>query len=95
MRGSQITDSAGQFSESLILKRILCSNGDTYLLAVGKTRCDTLAFMNPQPFQPSEDWQGSPERLHGCAWMGKQGPDASDPVEAAALRKSLSWHCLP
>lgn len=89
MRGS-IWAQLVSFLELLILKPVLCSNGDTYLLAVGKTRCDTLAFMNPQPFQPSEDGRDPRESSHGCAWMGKQGPVASDPVEAAALRKSLS-----
>lgn len=40
-------------------------------------------------------WRGSPERHHGCAWMGKQGSVASDLVGEAALRKNLLWHYLP
>lgn len=70
MHGSQITDSAGQFSESLILRRILDSNGDTYLSAVGKTRCATLVFINPQPIQPSED--GGDPHLDR-AWTAEAG----------------------
>ena len=40
MHVSQITElySSSQFSESLILRQILNSNGDSYLSAVGKIR---------------------------------------------------------